>query len=109
MPRKRDDYKCGSCGMKKRNHQCTGSVPESDEPPFKVTFFSTIFVLASCGLTTALGGKEGELLMRQLTVSRRGGKLSSPSPYFFWTPTDKQSRLTCKKLKPWVNITFLSN
>lgn len=24
IPRKRDDYKCGHCGMKKRNHNCSG-------------------------------------------------------------------------------------
>jgi len=29
-PRKRDDYKCGNCGMKKRNHSC---VSNSEEPP----------------------------------------------------------------------------
>lgn len=28
-PRKRDDYKCGNCGMKKRNHSC---VSNSEEP-----------------------------------------------------------------------------
>jgi len=32
-PRKRDDYKCGNCGMKKRNHYCVGeSVQEESEP-----------------------------------------------------------------------------
>eukprot|EP01125_Pyxidicula_operculata_P004493 TRINITY_DN1700_c0_g1_i3.p1 TRINITY_DN1700_c0_g1~~TRINITY_DN1700_c0_g1_i3.p1 ORF type:complete len:652 (+),score=237.98 TRINITY_DN1700_c0_g1_i3:1252-3207(+) len=30
-PRKRDDYKCGNCGQKKRNHSCSsGSAPQNE-------------------------------------------------------------------------------
>lgn len=38
-PRKRDDYKCGNCGMKKRNHSCVGGEEtvlwEEDSPSTK--------------------------------------------------------------------------
>lgn len=61
VPRKRDDYKvlslvqnelsaltrfqCGNCGLRKRNHVCTGEVPvdQTEEPVFKV-----------CGLMSVL-------------------------------------------------------